>query len=169
VQQFSPGRLLHGHVASPDQCSRPFPTKTLEGTQMTFVNEVVSDEDIAKYNLPFVPNTKCYWTRDKERDYYLWGEISANYAMGYDPEGRFHLFVKGRHLSLFLSLGDGSQSLKEVPYRITWKSIMRVQPSDFAGLDPQEVICVLKEALSCFGYDGRRNVFAPVRIVTFEF
>ena len=85
VQQFSPGSLPHGPVASPDQCFRPFPTKTLEGTQMAFVNEVVSDEDIAKYNLPFAPSTKCYWTRDKERDYYLWGGISADYARGYEP------------------------------------------------------------------------------------
>jgi hypothetical protein len=142
---------------------------TRDGTQMAFVNEIASDEDIAKYKLPFVPGTKCYWTRDRERDIYLWGGISGNYARGYESEGRFHLFFKGKHLAFFLNLGDGSKSFKEVPYRIVWKSVVRVDPSDFAGLDPCELIDVLKEALSVFGYDGRRNVFAPARLVMFEF
>jgi hypothetical protein len=55
------------------------------------------------------------------------------------------------------------------PYQIVWKDIMRVQPAVFAGFNPQLVILCLKEALSCFGYDGRRNAFAPNRVVTFEF
>jgi len=40
---------------------------------MTFVNEVVSDEDIDRYGLPFEKGSGRYWTRDAERDFYLWG------------------------------------------------------------------------------------------------
>lgn len=136
---------------------------------MAFVNEVVSDEDIVKYNLPFALSSKCYWTRDFARNLFLWGEISEDPARGYLPEGRFSLFLESRLLTFVLRRGDGSTSFRDDPYRIVWKEIMRVQPADFAGLDSQLVILCLKEALSCFGYDGRRNIFAPIRVVTFEF
>jgi hypothetical protein len=136
---------------------------------MAFVNEVVSDEDIAKYNLPFSPGTKCYWTRDLKRDIYLWGVIIRDNARGYDPEGRFDLFIRNSRLSIALGLGEGSVSFRDNPYKIVWNSITRVQPSDFAGIDVSEVIATLKEALICYGYDGRRNLFAPSRRVTFNF
>lgn len=136
---------------------------------MAFVNEVVSDEDIAKYKLPFALGSKCYWTKDSTRNLFLWGEISADPARGYLPEGRFSLIMESRLLVFFLSPGNVSTSFRDDPYRIVWKEIMRVQPADFAGLDPKVVILYLKEALSCFGYDGRRNIFAPNRVVAFEF
>lgn len=136
---------------------------------MAFVNEVVSDEDIVKYNLPFALSSKCYWTRDSARDLFLWGEISEDPARGYLPEGRFTLSVESRLLSFVLSRGDGSTSFRDDPYQIVWKAIIRVQPDDFAGLDSLAVISLLKEALRCYGYDGRGNVFATNRTVIFNF
>ena len=47
--------------------------------------------------------------------------------------------------------------------------MLNVQPSNISGLDSSDVISVLKEALTCFGYDGRKNLFVPHRVVSFEF
>jgi hypothetical protein len=169
VQLLNPGRPRDGNSAIADQGFRPFCFLAFDADKMAFVNEVVSDEDIAKYNLPFAPGSKCYWTKDSARSLYLWGEISENPAREYPSEGRFSLLLQSRLLVFVLRRGDGSTSFRDDPYRIVWKEIMRVQPADFAGFNPQLVILRLKEALSCFGYDGRRNAFAPNRVVTFEF
>ncbi len=62
---------------------------------MAFVNEVVSDEDIARYNLPFKPGAGRYWTRDKENDCYLWG--------GRFPQGTLGVIsLEGRISSVYL-------------------------------------------------------------------
>lgn len=169
VQLLFPGKPRDGNSAIADQGFPPFCSIAFEEIQMAFVNEVVSDEDIVKYNLPFAPGSKCYWTRDSARDLFLWGEISEDPARGYMPEGRFILSLESRLLSFVLTLGDRSTSFRDDPYRIVWKAIVRVQPDDFAGLEPAAATAILKEALCCYGYDGRRNLFAPNRTVIFEF
>ena len=65
MQLLNPGRPRDGNCAIADQGFRPFCSLAFEADQMAFVNEVVSDEDIAKYNLPFKPGAGRYWTRDK--------------------------------------------------------------------------------------------------------
>jgi hypothetical protein len=169
VQLLIPGKPRNGNSAIADQGFRKFGSKPSEEILMAFVNEVVSDEDIAQYKLPFAPSTNCYWTRDLERDSYLWGVIIRDDAKGYDPEGRFDFFIRNSLFSIVLELGDGSVSFRDVPYRVIWNSIRRVQPRDFAGINASEAISTLKEALICYGYDGRRNLFAPYRRVTFNF
>ncbi|KEF42018.1 MAG: hypothetical protein ER33_08470 [Cyanobium sp. CACIAM 14] len=136
---------------------------------MAFVNEVVSDEDIARYNLPFKPGAGRYWTRDKENDCYLWGGIVESYARDYVSEGQFWLYLHGKLLDVSLNLGHGSISLREKPFYIVWKEVSHVQPYDLGGLDRSEFFSVLKQALLVFGYDGEENRFAPDRVVTFEF
>ncbi|MFM1800044.1 MAG: hypothetical protein RLZZ117_2322, partial [Cyanobacteriota bacterium] len=54
---------------------------------MAFTNEVVSDADIDRYDLPFQKGEGRWWTRDAERDYYLWGGLSGNPAYGTELEG----------------------------------------------------------------------------------
>ncbi len=136
---------------------------------MGFVNEVVSDEDIVRYNLPFALGSGRYWTRDKERDCYLWGGILESYSRGLDPEGRFWLFLYGRLLDVSLNLDAISSSFKESPFRIVWKEVSDVQPYDLGGLEREVVFAALKDALQVFGYDGEKNLFVNNRIVEFKF
>jgi hypothetical protein len=130
---------------------------------------VVSDEDIARYNLPFKPGDGRYWTRDKELDCYLWGGIMQSYAFGCDPEGQFDFFLQGVLLRVYLNMGNGSESFKDSPYRIVWKEVSHIQPFDLGGLSRQIVFSTLKAALVAYGFDGRENAFAPYHLVSFEF
>ncbi|WP_254949349.1 hypothetical protein [Cyanobium sp. N.Huapi 1H5] len=140
-----------------------------EATQMGFVNEVVSDEDIARYNLPFKPGDGRYWTRDRELDCYLWGGIIENYSREYVPEGRFWLFTRDTLLDVSLNIDHvDSGSLVDAP-TIAWKEVSHIQPRDLGGLDMKDVLSVLRGALAVFGLDGeeRRGPFEP--IVIFQF
>ena len=74
---------------------------------MAFVNEVVSDADIDAYGLPFEKGKGHWWTRDKERDLYLWGGRGGNPLWDEEIQGRFHLFISGTSLRLAISLGGG--------------------------------------------------------------
>ncbi|MEA5392831.1 hypothetical protein VB738_16335 [Cyanobium gracile UHCC 0139] len=159
----------HGNPANADDGFPPLCSTVFEAIQMAFVNEVVSDEDIARYNLPFKPGDGRYWTRDKELDSYLWGGIIQSYAFGYDPEGQFDFYLHGILLRVYLNLGDGSESFKDSPYRVVWKEISHIQPFDLCGLNKQIVFSVLKSALVAYGFDGRENTFAPNHVVSFDF
>lgn len=136
---------------------------------MAFVNEVVSDDDIAKYRLPFKPGAGRYWTRDRERDCYLWGGIVENFAYGYEQVGHFDFYWNGILLQITLDMGKGSDSFKDSPYRIIWNKVTHIQPSDLGGLIKWDLFLLLKTALTAYGYDGRMNVFAPKRKVDFNF
>ncbi|WP_159819673.1 hypothetical protein [Cyanobium sp. Copco_Reservoir_LC18] len=159
----------NGNPTNADHGFHPLCPTLLEASQMAFVNEVVSDEDIARYNLPFKPGDGRYWTRDRELDSYLWGGVIQSYAFGYDPEGQFDFFLQGTLLRIYLNMGNGSESFKESPYRIVWKEVSHIQPFDLGGLSKKIVLSTLKAALLVYGLDGRKNAFAPVRLVSFEF
>jgi hypothetical protein len=158
-----------GNSTNADHGFQPLCPTVFEATQMGFVNEVVSDEDIARYNLPFKPGDGRYWTRDKELDCYLWGGIMQSYAFGCDPEGQFDFFLQGVLLRVYLNMGNGSESFKDSPYRIVWKEVSHIQPFDLGGLSRQIVFSTLKAALVAYGFDGRENAFAPYHLVSFEF
>jgi len=136
---------------------------------MAFVNEVVSDADIDAYDLGLEKGKGHWWTRDKERDLYLWGGESGNPVFGEEIEGRFELFVSGRLIKLAISLGHWSKNWHAKPYVVEWDRLLWIDPPDFAGLDRDWVIAVLKEALIAYGRDGRRNLNTPDRIVHFGF
>lgn len=135
---------------------------------MGFVNEVVSDEDIDRYGLPFKKGSGRYWTRDAERNYYLWGGKKGNEAMGEDIEGRFNLFLDGKIFKISLLPGRGSMKYSEVPYIIAWDSIRYIDPPCSAE-DLAHVIGILKEGLTAYGDDGRANKFASRYVVQFYF
>jgi hypothetical protein len=136
---------------------------------MAFVNEVVSDADIDKYGLPFKKGSGRYWTRDAERDMYLWGGKGGNPAFGEEIEGRFLLYLEHKLLRVVLRPGTGSIGFSESPYVIRWDSIVHIQPTDLHGVGNALVLEVLKEALLAYGQDGERNAFTPSRVVYFGF
>ena len=136
---------------------------------MAFKNEVVSDADIDRYQLPFAKGEGRWWTRDAERDYYLWGGLSGNRAFDDVREGRFFLFVDGVVYFFLLSSGKNSESLKANPYIVHWKSILRVDPEILDERVERSIKETLKEALSVYGLYGE-NTRWPVRTkVLFNF
>jgi hypothetical protein len=169
VQLLNPGRPRDGNSAIADQGFRQFCFLAFDADQMAFVNEVVSDEDIAKYKLPFKPGAGRYWTRNKERDCYLWGGILDGFAYGYEQEGQFEFYWKGTLLRITLDMGSGSSSFQDSPYRIVWNKVTHIQPFDLGGLSKRDVFSLLKDALMAYGYDGRMNVFAQERKIDFNF
>ena len=136
---------------------------------MAFVNEVVSDEDIARYNLPFKPGAGRYWTRDKENDRYLWGGISAGYARGYKPRGEFHFYLKGVLLDVCLEILQSSQDFFLDPGTFNWSRVQLIRPLDLGGLRYSEVIQGLREALLVFGVNGQVNEYSGDGRVKIDF
>lgn len=136
---------------------------------MAFKNEVVSDADIDRYKLPFPKGEGRWWTRDVERDYYLWGGLVGNLAYDEMQEGRFNLYVDGVLYWVKLHPGNGSRSLSETPYIVEWKSIGRIQPPIADGDRQLQVIDTLKEALVVYGYDGHNDNWLKAIRVQFGF
>jgi hypothetical protein len=136
---------------------------------MPFVNEIVSDADIDAYGLEFKKGGEYWWTRDKERDLYLWGGCTDFASFGEFTEGRFFLLVDGVQLEISVLKGTWSQNWHVKPYIIVWDEIRWIRPSDFGGITKERVVEVLKEALVAYGRDGELNLNVPERIVSFGF
>jgi hypothetical protein len=136
---------------------------------VAFVNEVVSDADIDAYALPFEKGKGHWWTRDKERDLYLWGGRGGNPLWDEDIRGRFNFFVSGAIMQIEISLGKWSDDWHAKPYVVEWGRIVEMDPSDCPGFNREQVIVLLKEALVSFGRNGRENRNTPDRIVRFGF
>jgi hypothetical protein len=136
---------------------------------MPFVNEVVSDADIDRYGLPFEKGSGRYWTRDAERDFYLWGGKVGNPAFGVDFEGRFHLYVYGVDLLVCLEPGDGSFRLSDRPFVVRWSRLKAIGPSDCHGLEADRVLAILRESLKVYGRNGRSDMPASSLLVICDF
>lgn len=136
---------------------------------MAFKNEMVSDADIDRYNLPFPKGGGRWWTRDAERDYYLWGGLTGNLAYDDRQEGRFDLYADKTTYSIALIPGKGSQSLKELPYLIRWKKVLQITPEIQDTCKRELIIKHLKEALTIYGYDGENNTWPKTTKIIFEF
>jgi hypothetical protein len=136
---------------------------------MPFVNQIASDEDIVKYHLPFDRRSDFYWTRDAERNFYLWGGYYGNPAHGEDIEGRFHLYLDGTDLYFVLRPGPGSVEFSETPYIVGWQSIVYMKPSDLDASYKRKAIKALKDALTAYGRNGRDNKYTKDIQVKFDF
>jgi hypothetical protein len=136
---------------------------------MPFVNEQVTDAEIDAYDLTLEKGKGHWWTRDQERDFYLWGGECGNPARGQELHGRFRLYIAGTKLELGISLGHWSKNWHVKPYLVGWDQLLWLDPSDCGGLDRGQVIGVLKEALVAYGRNGRKNLNTPERIVQFGF
>ena len=153
----------------PRRLEGPHPPSHHPALPVAFVNEVVSDADIDAYGLPFEKGKGHWWTRDKERDLYLWGGRGGNPLWDEEIQGRFHLFISGSSLRLAISLGRWSHNWHVKPYHIVWDQLLWIDPPDMGGLERKHVISVLKEALLAYGRDGWENINTPDRVVTFGF
>lgn len=130
---------------------------------MAFRNEVVSDADIDRYNLPFQKGDGRWWTRDAERDYYLWGGLSGNPAFDTEQVGWFYLYTKGENHAFVVSPGLFSSSLQDNPYIIRWNQVVHIIPDPTSAQDQDFLVDVLKEALSVYGLRGEISKW-PVNI-----
>jgi hypothetical protein len=136
---------------------------------MAFKNEVVSDADIDRYNLPFQKGDGRWWTRDTERDYYLWGGISGNPAYGEEQEGWFYLYFGGKTYTILIRPGTFSQSLKDNPYIVRWSQILRIIPDPECSSMQEDVTFILKEALTIYGLFGEPTKWPTNIQVYFDF
>ncbi len=132
---------------------------------MPFVNEQVSDADIDACGLPFAKGDDQWWTRDQERDFYLWGGCTGNTARGEEIHDPFHFSMLGTKLQLGISLGHWSQNWHVKAYLVGWDQLLWIDPPDCGGLDRGPMIAVLKEALVAYGRYGFDNRNTPDRIV----
>ncbi|WP_255024656.1 hypothetical protein [Cyanobium sp. La Preciosa 7G6] len=170
MQLLIPRKPRDGNSAIADRGFPPLCSIAFEEIQMAFVNEVVSDEDIVKYNLPFKLGAGRYWTRDKERDCYLWGGIVESFAREYVPEGRFWLYLHGTCLDVSLNVASLVRGRPpEILPQVIWMEVSHIQPLNLGGLDLNECQSVLKEALLAFGLDGEGDTLIHGSIVKFHF
>jgi hypothetical protein len=136
---------------------------------MPFVNEVVSDADIDRYGLPFEKGSGRYWTRDAERDFYLWGGKVGNPAFGVDFEGQFHLYIKGVKFFVCLEPGEGSFRLSDRPFVVRWIRLKAVAPRDLYDLEAARVRSILRESLKVYGRTGRNDMPSSALMVVCDF
>ena len=136
---------------------------------MAFKNEVVSDADSDRYNLPFQKGDGRWWTRDAERDYYLWGGISGNLAYDTVQEGRFYLYTDGEIHGFILRPGKFSGSLKTNPYIVCWESIIHIIPEPDSTQQEKQLVVILKEALTVYGLHGEIKAWPLETQVQFKF
>lgn len=145
-----------------------------ENSIMAFVNEYISDEDIEKYGIEkiwlrhnpvYIGKSKpsgfrFQWTIDRARDIYFMvvgggGRDEVNVAVcilnWQGKQTEFRLFKPG----------EGSKSFSESPYRVVWGL------GNATTYDP-EILLLLKEALTAYGYSGMRRQ-VPNTIVEFKF
>ena len=136
---------------------------------MAFINEIISDADVEAYGLELQRGMGHWWTRDKERDLYLLGGIGGNPLWDQEVHGRFDLYIAGATIKFALSPGKWSQNWHVKPYVIVWDALVSIEPDDCGGLQRQQVIDLLKEALIAYGRDGMENRNTPDRIVRYCF
>jgi len=136
---------------------------------VVFVNEVVSDADIDAYGLPFEKGKGHWWTRDKERDLYLWGGRGGNPLWDEEILGRFFFFLSGVLIKLEVTVGNWSEDWHVRPYVVEWGDVFSMDPPACPGVSQKQILDLFKEALVVYGRDGRRNRNTPERIVRFGF
>jgi len=136
---------------------------------MAFKNEVVSDADIDRYKLPFPKGGGRWWTRDAERDYYLWGGLVGNPAFDETQEGRFFLYMNKVVYWVKLLPGEGSKSLKDSPYIIRWDCVAQIEPEITDQNELLLITSILKQALTVYGYEGQDDGWVKKTTVSFSF
>lgn len=148
---------------------------------MTFVNEHINDEDIEKFQIdelmnnvqsknskrekkPFPSrNYKHHWTIDKEREiWFMWTDTPNDplEPSRYTGERFFVLTYKGKSIEVVLRkvFKESSRKLTDNPFNIVW-SLDRITPEFIEELSYEEIIELIKEALSVY---GTRGIKTPV-------
>ncbi len=151
---------------------------------MAFVNEFVSEEDIAKHGLDELKKEydrwgwrhgrpavfRHSWTVDRER-----GIFALPVLSWLDPQGEYVtrkqtwvIDSNGRRaIAVVDRTRDSSSELSDSPYRINW-TLIHLDLSSADDMSREQALNVLKEALTVYGHFG--VYLQPERaIVTFDF
>lgn len=136
---------------------------------MAFKNEVVSDEDIERYQLPFRKGGGRWWTRDVERDAYLWGGLTGNPAFDELQEGRFHFYFEGTDYWVKLLPEQSQKSRQDGTNAIRWAEVTRIEPGDLSEKERNQLLNTLKEALMIYGLDGQDDKWKKQTAIDFGF
>jgi hypothetical protein len=130
---------------------------------MSFSNQVISDHDLEHYPLPFPRGCKRAWTRDEERDYYLWGGLHGNPMVDCWLEGVFSLFVDGVEYGICLEPGFQGTDPNTGQVVMGWSRVLSVTPEP-PFEEAERIESILKEALIVYGLDGVQETSAKVRV-----
>jgi hypothetical protein len=148
---------------------------------MAFINEFVPAEDIEKYDLNGIwdkyhpaSKGKYYlgfppaWTIDRDRNVFL---LSIPELARDREEASVHQYLlwwHGAHVTFEItSLPGSSAMLSDSPFKKIWKLVSLYLPEGF-DVPREEVIGVLKEALTAYGYRGIHRQI-PNTIIEFKF
>lgn len=147
---------------------------------MPFMNEYISRPDIEKYGLAkayFAANPgqtelpedyRPHWTIDRDRQIILRQMRGSNPARDGDYWIEFNLQMEWKRYFVKVGIGKGSGNLSVSPFVVAWSDIIDFYPPDIDAAERQDVLHVLKEALTARGYDGARRQIDNT-IVTFNF
>ncbi|TBW48114.1 hypothetical protein EZI54_21645 [Marinobacter halodurans] len=142
---------------------------------MAFVNEFVPEDDVKNYNLDKIwdsyhPNFKGSkpigfrhsWTVDRERNVFLIWQSSGREE--FSNRHTFVLWWKGELLTVILDVCDESfYKLSDNIGKTVW-SLFEIEKPDGLGLRDKEIIPVLKEALSVYGYRGAQRQLSDFKV-----
>lgn len=148
----------------------------LEKNNMAFVNEYATQDDIEKFKLDDLckrwwgevpPRHRHAWTFDRTRDAFY---IPMRSGREWNSNStRAVLFYRGVELAVDVALADGSSGmLNESPFRVIWELERISFPFSAPPIPREEIIPVLKEALSAYGYRGIHRQL-PNTVVEFKF
>ena len=165
-----------------------YPTGPVLG-QKGFVNEYVCDPDIKKYKLQEIHPieqerlderlTHYRWAIDRERE--IWFTFKnyerSGWADARDPEyltGNeiYVLHYKGENIEILLRRDYDEEDKKNKvsnknPYYIIWKLVRINKPENLKDISDEEIIEVLKEALSVYGTMGIHR-YVPQETITVQ-
>jgi len=148
---------------------------------MAFVNEYISDENIEKFQINELMNSyrvdkwhrgpkpfpkKYYthlWTIDKAREsWFMWVHDPHDplEPSRYTGEDIFILNCKGKSIEVVLRqvFEESSRKLTDNPFNVVW-TLERITPEAIEELSYEEIIEMVKQALSVY---GTRGIKTPV-------
>jgi hypothetical protein len=147
-------------------------------SNMAFVNEFASDEDIEKYDLNGVWNKyhplrkgkfylgqRPWFTIDRDRNIFF---MIIGGSRDEPTRKKALIWIDGQHVVVEIDLAKGcSPNIKDVPYKIIW-DLVGVRPQLDINKTQNEIIGILKEALTVYGHFGV-HMQVPNTIVGFNF
>ena len=145
---------------------------------MAFVVEHLTEQDRLRYNtdpemmdLSQIPIES--WIIDKERDISIWGGMHNHHWMAMaegDCRWRFNLRYQQKIFWFVVwPASGGSIKFAEDPYVTRWASIDSTFPHHLHGFAHQELVVILKEALTAFAEHKNRDYIKGRVVVEFDF
>ncbi len=144
---------------------------------MTFVNEYASEEDVKNYKLEdvmlryhAVHKKTGYpygykWTIDREKETYLMSVKSGKEERS--NRQTWILKIKGHEIEIVTDRVGKAQKYTDVPYVANW-DLVTITPKHIESLSYEEIITILKEALTVYGDNGV-DEFVKEPVVKFNF